>query len=127
MLGHRFPAAFLRLPRGWSGHGAAPGEHLARLIVELLFASLSLARVFAPSLWAWSSLLRDSKPNQIHQPGGSRMWICSIRIDFLECREKRSEFGLGSTFFGISDLDFLPYGVQIKGVIEKGWIFDEKC
>ena len=40
--------------------------------------------------------------------------------------KKRSEFDLGSAFFGISDLGFLPYGVQIKGVMEKGWIFDEK-
>ena len=40
---------------------------------------------------------------------------------------KKSEFDLGSAFFGISDLGFLPYGVPIKGVIEKGWIFDEKC
>ena len=39
--------------------------------------------------------------------------------DFLECREKRSEFDLGSAFFGISDLGFLPYGVHIEGVIEK--------
>ena len=43
-----------------------------------------------------------------------------------EYLKKRSEFGLGSAFFGISDLGFLPYGVPIKGVIEKGWIFDEK-
>ena len=58
--------------------------------------------------------------------GGSKMWIFLKNSDFLECRDKRSEFGLGSAFFGISDLGFLPYGVPIKGVIEKGWIFDEK-
>ena len=46
--------------------------------------------------------------------------------DFLECRDKKSEFGLGSAFFGISDLGFLHYGVPNKGVIEKGWIFDKK-
>ena len=46
--------------------------------------------------------------------------------DFWNDDKKRSEFGLGSAFFGISEVDFLPYGVQIKGVIEKGLIFDEK-
>ena len=45
----------------------------------------------------------------------------------LKMMKKRSEFCLGSAFFGISDLGFLPYGVPIKGVIEKGLIFDEKC
>ena len=40
--------------------------------------------------------------------------------------EKRLEFGLGSAFFGISEVDFLPYGVQMKGVIENGWNFDKK-
>ena len=38
---------------------------------------------------------------------------------------KKSGFRLGSAFFGISDLGFLPYGVPIKGVIEKGLIFDD--
>ena len=33
---------------------------------------------------------------------------------------EKSEFDLGSAFFGISDLGFLPYGVHINGVIEKG-------
>ena len=42
------------------------------------------------------------------------------------CLKKRLEFRPGSAFFGISDLGFLPYGVPIKGVIEKGLIFDEK-
>ena len=46
------------------------------------------------------------------------MWIFQKKR-FLEHREKRSEFDLGSAFFGISDLGFLPYGVHIKGVIEK--------
>ena len=41
--------------------------------------------------------------------------------------KKRSEFDLGSAFFGISEVGFLPYGVQMKGVIEKGWNFDKKC
>ena len=41
--------------------------------------------------------------------------------------KKKSEFDLGSAFFGISDVDFLPYGVQMKGVIEKEWNFDKKC
>ena len=41
--------------------------------------------------------------------------------------KKKSEFDLGGVFFGISDLGFLPYGVDIKGVIEKRWNFDEKC
>ena len=59
-------------------------------------------------------------------PPGHTMWIFE-KNDFLEHREKRSEFDLGSAFFGISDLGFLPYGVPIKGVIEKGLIFDEKC
>ena len=53
------------------------------------------------------------------------MWICLIKIDVLECREKKSEFGLGSAFFGISEVGCLPGGVQIKGVIEKGWNFDK--
>ena len=44
--------------------------------------------------------------------------------DFLNV-EKKLDLGLGSAFFGISDLGFLPYGVPIKGVIEKGLIFDE--
>ena len=39
--------------------------------------------------------------------------------------KKKSVFRLGSAFFGISDLGFLPYGVPIKGVIEKGLIFDD--
>ena len=42
-----------------------------------------------------------------------------------EYLKKRSKLRLGSAFFGISDLGFLPYGVPIKGVIEKGWIFDD--
>ena len=41
--------------------------------------------------------------------------------------KKGSEFDLGSAFFGISEVDFLPYGVQMKGVIEKGLNFDKKC
>ena len=41
--------------------------------------------------------------------------------------EKKSELGLGSAIFGISEVQFLPEGVQIKGVIEKGLVFDEKC
>ncbi len=39
---------------------------------------------------------------------------------------KKSEFDLGSAFSGISEVAFLPYGVQMKGVIEKGWNFDKK-
>ena len=73
------------------------------------------------------------KQNRTHQPLAHRrpkkqkMGIFLKNRDFLERRDKRSEFRLGSAFFGISDLGFLPYGVPIKGVIEKGWIFDEKC
>ena len=48
-------------------------------------------------------------------------------LEQQEYLKKKSEFGLGSAFFGISDPGFLPYGVQITGVIEKGLIFDEKC
>ena len=69
--------------------------------------------------------------------GGFQTCVCAVqggqkygffrKSDFLECREKKSEFDLGSAFFGISDLGFLPYGVHIKGVIEKRWNFDEKC
>ena len=40
-----------------------------------------------------------------------KKWISGM--DFKN-DEKRSEFRLGSAFFGISDLGFLPYGVQIK-------------
>ena len=40
---------------------------------------------------------------------------------------KKSEFDFGSAFFGISEVDVLPYGVQMKGVIEKAWNFDKKC
>ena len=40
---------------------------------------------------------------------------------------KRSELYLGIAFFGISEVDVHPYGVQMKGVIEKGWNFDKKC
>ena len=47
------------------------------------------------------------------------------KSDVLECREKKSEVDLGSAFFGISDLGFLPYGLHIKGVIEKRWTFDQ--
>ena len=46
---------------------------------------------------------------------------------FLECRQSKSEFDLGSAFFGISEIGFLPYGVQMKGVIEKAWNFNKKC
>ena len=56
----------------------------------------------------------------------SRLFICFYGIlGKQEYLKKRSEFGLGSAFFGISDLGFLPYGVPIKGVIEKEWIFDD--
>ena len=41
--------------------------------------------------------------------------------------DDKSGFDLGSAFFGISEVGFLPYGVQMKGVIEKGWNFDNKC
>ena len=53
--------------------------------------------------------------NRIHQPARLKMWICLEKVmfllrksDFLECREKRLEFRLGSAFFGISEVDFLP-------------------
>ena len=29
--------------------------------------------------------------------------------------------------FWVSEVGFLPYGVQMKGVIEKGWNFDKNC
>ena len=54
------------------------------------------------------------------------MCIFLKNSDLLERRNKKSELGLGSAFFVISDLGFLPYGVPIKGVIEKGLNFDEK-
>ena len=38
---------------------------------------------------------------------------------FLEHREKRSEFRLGSAFFGISEVDFLPEGYRIKELWKK--------
>ena len=63
---------------------------------------------------------------RLRGPGGKNMDFVR-KSDFLECREKRSEFDLGSAFFGISDLGFLPYGVHIKGLIEKALIFEEKC
>ena len=39
---------------------------------------------------------------------------------------EKSEIDLGSAFFGISEVGFLPYGVQMKGIIEKGCNFDKK-
>ena len=41
-------------------------------------------------------------------------------------RNKKSELRLGSAIFGISDLDFLLYEVQITGVIEKESSWDKK-
>ena len=47
------------------------------------------------------------------------MWIFEKKR-FFGMMIKKSEFDLGSAFFGISEVGFLPYGVQMKGVIEKG-------
>ena len=52
-------------------------------------------------------------------------------MDFQQKRffgksRRKSEFGLGSAIFGISEVDFLSEGVQIQGVIEKGWILVKK-
>ena len=38
---------------------------------------------------------------------------------FLGMMIKKSEFDLGSALFGISEVGFLPYGVQMKGVLAK--------
>ena len=46
---------------------------------------------------------------------------------FFGMSRNKSEFGLGSAIFGISEVDFVPQGLQIKVVVEKVLIFDEKC
>ena len=45
---------------------------------------------------------------------------------FWKVTEQKSSFCLGSTIFAFGEAVFLPYGVHIKGVIEKGLAFDEK-
>ena len=53
----------------------------------------------------------------------ARFCVC---FDFFGgCEQEKSEFGLGSAIFGISDVDFLRM-VRIKRDIEKYWNFDKK-
>ena len=59
-------------------------------------------------------LFRDSKQNQIHQAARPYNVDLSETNKILEHREKRSELRLGSAFFGISEVDFLPWGYRIK-------------
>ena len=77
-----------------------------------------------------SARIRPERCAQIratdHEGLGRILWDFMGVWENKNTRKKRSEFCLGSVFFGISDLGFLPYGVPIKGVIEKGLIFDEK-
>ena len=47
------------------------------------------------------------------------------KFDFWTDDKKMSECYLGRAFFGIREVGFLPYGVQMKGVLEKGWKFDK--
>ena len=63
---------------------------------------------------------------EIHGSQGVKNVYFFRKHDFWGCRETKSEFDLGSVKFGISEVDFLPFRVQKKGVIEKGWNFDEK-
>ena len=62
---------------------------------------------------------------EIHGSQGVKYVYFFRKHDFLGCRETKSEFDLGSVKFGISEVDFLPFRVQKKGVIEKGLTFDD--
>ena len=70
--------------------------------------------------------------NRIHQPvrpekkGGEKKIGFLRKRDFLECRGKSRNLTSGLRFSESARSIFPPYGVQIKGVMEKGWIFDEK-
>ena len=53
----------------------------------------------------------DAGYDSAKHPLGSNSKVFTSLVeksDVLECREKRSEFRLGSAFFGISEVDFLP-------------------
>ena len=63
-------------------------------------------------------LLRCGFQTRVCAVQGGRKYGFLRKILFGMSR-KKSDFDLGSAFFGISDLGFLPYGVHIKGVIEK--------
>ena len=43
--------------------------------------------------------------------GGQNIWILR-KLIFWNDDKKRSEFDLGSAFFGISEVDFLPTGTE---------------
>ena len=53
------------------------------------------------------------------------MWIFE-KSDFWNDDKKKVGISPREYVFGISKVDFPPYGVQIKGVMEKGLICDEK-
>ena len=70
-------------------------------------------------------LFRDSKQNQIHQPARQYYVYFSEKAIFWNI-EKKVGISHRECVFRNQRGRFSPLGVQIKGVIEKGWIFDEK-
>ena len=93
-----------------------------------------LSRVFLGGfqLRVCAVLFRDSKP----KPNSSALSPpAAEKTENVDFSEKRL-FGTSRETVGISPREcvfrnqrgrFSPLGVQNKGVMEKGWIFDEKC
>ena len=70
-------------------------------------------------------LFRDSKQNQIHQ--AARPYNVDLSEKKIGTSRKKVGISPRECVFRNQRGRFSPLGVQNKGVMEKGLIFDEKC
>ena len=112
--------ASVRSGRPGSGFlDASVGQHRTVRTLSTIHNLVAFSRAFARFSFATVSKTKFTRPP------GHTMWIFQKKK--LEHREKKVGISPRECVFRNQRGRFSPLGVQNKGVMEKGLIFDEKC